>query len=64
MSLGSPNAMKIRCSAKLQFRGCQRCAKLEFRNDARNWSFALHFQRRVRYEKGARAARGQSEYVW
>ncbi|GAK55495.1 hypothetical protein U27_02329 [Candidatus Vecturithrix granuli] len=27
----SPGAMKIQCSAKLQFRGGQQCAKLEFR---------------------------------
>ncbi|GAK57776.1 hypothetical protein U27_04743 [Candidatus Vecturithrix granuli] len=27
----SPGIMKIRCTAKLQFCGCQRCAKLEFR---------------------------------
>ncbi|GAK58031.1 hypothetical protein U27_05004 [Candidatus Vecturithrix granuli] len=31
MSVGSPGAMKIQCTAKLQFRGCQQCAKLEFR---------------------------------
>ncbi len=31
MSLGSPNAMKIRCSAKPQFRASLTAAKLEFR---------------------------------
>ncbi|GAK60622.1 hypothetical protein U27_00519 [Candidatus Vecturithrix granuli] len=31
MSISSPGMMKNRCSAKLQFRGYQRCAKLEFR---------------------------------
>ncbi|GAK57715.1 hypothetical protein U27_04682 [Candidatus Vecturithrix granuli] len=37
MSVGSPDAMKIRCPAKLQFRGRM--------TGARNWSFALHFHR-------------------
>ncbi|GAK55658.1 hypothetical protein U27_02492 [Candidatus Vecturithrix granuli] len=39
MILRLPGAMKIRCTAKLQFRGRI--------TGARNWSFALHFHRRL-----------------
>ena len=31
MSESSLDAVKTGCIAKLQFRGCQQCAKLEFR---------------------------------
>ncbi|GAK56492.1 predicted nucleotidyltransferase [Candidatus Vecturithrix granuli] len=58
MSFGSPDAMKIRCSVKLQFRRCS--------NGARNWSFALHFQKNtsMQYERTVQKLKHRLRTHW